>query len=104
MGVEWFGGDAVISGWRKIGGRRRGGCGRHICRPYRVTGTGRRSGQDRSLRCGVRRGVQNSNGRRRKVAGRAGPAPTGGEGEAVAGRKVRVRDETLPYGVVNGRL
>ena len=36
-----------------------------------------RRGQDPSLRCGVRRGAQNSNGWRRKVAGRACPAPTG---------------------------
>ena len=36
--VEWFGGDAVISGRGKIDGRRREGCGRHICRPYGVNG------------------------------------------------------------------
>ena len=38
--AEWFGGYAVICGRRKIDGRRRGGGGRHICRPYGVTGTG----------------------------------------------------------------
>ena len=36
--VEWFGGDAVISGRRKIDGRQREGGGRHICRPYGVNG------------------------------------------------------------------
>ena len=43
-GVEWFVGDAVICGRRKIDGRRWEGCGRHICRPYGVTGTGRQRG------------------------------------------------------------
>ena len=37
-GVEWFGGDAVICGRWKIGGRQRQGGGRHICRPYGVNG------------------------------------------------------------------
>ena len=34
--VEWFGGDAVISGRRKIDGRRREGGGPGMPAPYRV--------------------------------------------------------------------
>ena len=34
--VEWFGGDAVISGWRKIGGRRWEGGGPGMPGPYGV--------------------------------------------------------------------
>ena len=32
--MEWFGGDAVISGWRKIGGRRWEGGGPGMPGPY----------------------------------------------------------------------
>ena len=32
--AEWFGGDAVISGRRKIDGRRREGCGPGMPGPY----------------------------------------------------------------------
>ena len=56
-----------------------------------------RRGQDPSLRCGVRRGAQNSNGWRRKVAGRACPAPTGAEGETGACWEVRGRGEFSHY-------
>ena len=61
-GVRWFRG--MGERW-KIDGRRRGGCEPGMPGPYggggRVSGcwpgTGRRRGQDPSLRCGVRRGV-----------------------------------------------
>ena len=46
--VEWFGGDAVICGWRKIDGRRWGGCGPGMPGPYR--GGGRLAGAGREGR------------------------------------------------------
>ena len=58
-------------GWWKIDGRRWQGGGRHICRPYGVTGTDRRSGQDPSLRCGRLEGGYG------KVRGPGMPGPYG---------------------------
>ena len=60
--MEWIGGDTVICGRWKIDGRRWEGCGRHICRPYGVTGTGRRRGQDPSLQCGVEWDIKQKTG------------------------------------------